>query len=286
MESPTLPQLSSALAQALQHSNHLNGEITTTDVYEPEFGQHVSRLRGTMFYVCQGSCLCGTVNNRGKVIYCYGDLVPRQGELFAEGTESNGSTTSKDLLAALLGAWIVGILALLIVLLLIRKSIVSVKHHLEKVSDRLPVYHDDDLLSQNSTTSPGPGHVKDTTLDSVVGLDDGDGGRHTPSDALGFQSGSFNGGGGGGGGGGVGSEDHHDLFSEDGTLTPDGFTDESPIHIGVQRLANQSKGVPVENLKKMRLHRKDFKKGGEALRGKNVVENFRVKEKDMKRTMK
>lgn len=81
-------------------------------------------------------------------------------------------------------------------------------------------------------------------------------------------------------------QDHHDLFSEDGTLTPDGFTDESPIHIGVQRLANQSKGVPVENLKKMRLHRKDFKKGGEALRGKNVVENFRVKEKDMKRTMK
>lgn len=112
MESPTLPQLSSALAQALQHNNHLHGEITTTDVYEPEFGQHVSRLRGTMFYVCQGSCLCGTVNNRGKVIYCYGDLVPRQGELFAEGTESNGSTTSKDLLAALLGAWIVGILAL------------------------------------------------------------------------------------------------------------------------------------------------------------------------------
>lgn len=52
------------------------------------------------------------------------------------------------------------------------------------------------------------------------------------------------------------------------------------------RLAAQSKGVPVEHLKKMRLHRKDFKKGGEALRGKNVTENFRVKEKDMKRTMK
>ena len=64
------------------------------------------------------------------------------------------------------------------------------------------------------------------------------------------------------------------------------LTDESPIHIGVQRLAAQSKGVPVESLKKMRLHRKDFKKGGEALRGKNVTENFRVKEKDMKRTMR
>ena len=50
------------------------------------FDEHVKRLRGTMFYVCkvgspgydefeqilsqrfQGSCLCGTVSNRGKVI--------------------------------------------------------------------------------------------------------------------------------------------------------------------------------------------------------------------------
>ncbi len=79
---------------------------------------------------------------------------------------------------------------------------------------------------------------------------------------------------------------HHDAFSDDGTLTPDPLTDESPIHIGMQRLAVPSKGVPVEQLKKMRLQRKDFKKGGEALRGKNVTENFRVKEKDIKRTMK
>lgn len=42
----------------------------------------------------------------------------------------------------------------------------------------------------------------------------------------------------------------------------------------------------MEKLKQVRLHRKDFKKGGEALRGKNVTENFRVKEKDVKRTMK
>ena len=58
------------------------------------------------------SCLCGTVNNRGKVIYCYGDLVPRQGELFAEGGEQNGKTSSKDLLAAQLGLWTFGIFAL------------------------------------------------------------------------------------------------------------------------------------------------------------------------------
>ena len=75
------------------------------------------------------------------------------------------------------------------------------------------------------------------------------------------------------------------MYSEDGTLTPGELTDDSPIHIGVARLGPQ-KGVPVEQLKKMRLQRRDFKKGGEALRGKNVTEAFRVKEKDIKRTMK
>ena len=51
-------------------------------------------------------------------------------------------------------------------------------------------------------------------------------------------------------------------------------------------ITGMKKGVPVEKLKTMRLHKKDFKRGGEALRGKNVTDNFRVKEKDVKRTMK
>ena len=60
----------------------------------------------------QGSCLCGTVgNNRGKVIYCYGDLVPRQNEIFSESGAS-GKTSPRDLLAAQLGIWVFGLLAL------------------------------------------------------------------------------------------------------------------------------------------------------------------------------
>ncbi len=47
-----------------------------------------------------------------------------------------------------------------------------------------------------------------------------------------------------------------------------------------------NKNIPVEKMRTLRLHRKDFKKGGEALRGKNVAEGYRIKEKDMKRTMK
>ena len=87
------------------------GVVPSSD-QDPGFQEHVNSLRDTMFYVCQGSCLCGTVNNRGKVIYCYGDLVPRHGELFAEGAEQQGSTSSKDLLAAQLGIWTFGIVAL------------------------------------------------------------------------------------------------------------------------------------------------------------------------------
>ncbi len=69
-------------------------------------------------------------------------------------------------------------------------------------------------------------------------------------------------------------------------LGPDGEPlDDIPIHIGVARLGPQ-KGVPVEKLKKIRLQRRDYKKGGEGLRGKNVTEAFRVKEKEIKRTMK
>ena len=65
------------------------------------------------------------------------------------------------------------------------------------------------------------------------------------------------------------------------------MTDESPINVGSARLgATASKAPPVAKLKTMRIGRKDFKKGGEALRGKNVTEAFRIKEKDMKRTMK
>ena len=42
----------------------------------------------------------------------------------------------------------------------------------------------------------------------------------------------------------------------------------------------------VSTLRTLRLGRKDFGKAGDGLRGKNVTEAFRVKEKDLKRTGK
>ena len=63
-------------------------------------------------------------------------------------------------------------------------------------------------------------------------------------------------------------------------------TDESPLHMNNRNMQNMKGGIPTEKLKKIRINRKDFKKGGDGLRGKNVTEQFRVKDKDMKRTMK
>jgi len=37
-----------------------------------------------------------------------------------------------------------------------------------KMTERLPLYHDDDLISNHSATSP-PLHGKDTTMDTMVG---------------------------------------------------------------------------------------------------------------------
>lgn len=142
------------------------GQIVPPTNEDPGFQEHVNSLKNTMFYVCQGSCLCGTVNNRGKVIYCYGDLVPRGGELFPEGQGPESGTSSHDLLTAQLGIWTFGIVALLIVLILIRKSISSMKRHLEKMTDRLPYHFDDDMISNHSATSPNM-HGKDTTMDTM-----------------------------------------------------------------------------------------------------------------------
>ncbi|XP_023347118.1 uncharacterized protein LOC111715930 isoform X2 [Eurytemora carolleeae] len=231
------------------------------------FGEHVNNLRGTMFYVCQGSCLCGTVNNRGKVIYCYGDLVPRHGELFSETTNNNNKASPRDLLAAQLGIWVFGLIALLVVLLLIRKSISSLRQHIEKVTERLPWYHDDDdLLSNNSTATSPHIHGKDTTLESMgsyVDLKTPDIEEYPRSPTVEFPTTPPPP---------MGESDLETGFSKN---TPGWFG-----NVGTIRTR------PTNKLKKLRLKGKDFKKGGEALRGKNVIEAYRVKEKDLKRTMK
>ena len=80
---------------------------------------------GSIFYVCQvgwspaackddplyaqNSCLCRSVNNRGKLIYCYSDLVP------GEARDSPGDLTelvTTNLLTAQTVIWSLGLSAL------------------------------------------------------------------------------------------------------------------------------------------------------------------------------
>lgn len=147
-----LQQATSYLNSGIAGSGSDTGSAVNED---PGFHEHVNSLRDTMFYVCQGNCLCSTVNNRGKVIYCYGDLVPRGDEILgAEAVQADGGTSSNDLLLAQLGVCTFGICVLLLVLILIRSSIRSMKSHLEKMSNRLPYHFDDDEMSNHSATSP------------------------------------------------------------------------------------------------------------------------------------
>ena len=76
----------------------------------------------------------------------------------------------------------------------------------------------------------------------------------------------------------------------DGTLTPDTDrqADSSPLPLRGVTAGGAGAGGPAGSgtLKTLRVGRKDYKKGGDGLRGKNVTEAFRVKDKDLKRTMK
>ena len=51
-------------------------------------------------------------------------------------------------------------------------------------------------------------------------------------------------------------------------------------------LRSSTPATPTNKLKKLRLKGKDYKKGGDGLRGKNVMESSRVKSSDLRRMMK
>ncbi|CAB4065345.1 EDEM2 [Lepeophtheirus salmonis] len=192
---------------------------------DPAFSDQLKASKDTMFYICKGACLCGIVDNKGKVIYCYGEFFPRQGDIFQDEEEYRISSSNYGLLAAQVAITIVGLFAILIVLILIKSTLSSYLHHDMMFME--PMIKKDDIIG-----------VPDTLPPPLTSEDD----PH--------------------------SEHTHDEVS---------------THSSNTRIGASGKSVPVEKLKTLRLHRKDFKKGGEGLRGKNVTENFRIKEKDMKR---
>jgi hypothetical protein len=60
----------------------------------------------------QSSCLCRTVNNRAKVIYCFSDMVPMHGDKFEGSPSIQGGNYDRNILSAQIVVWVVGFSAL------------------------------------------------------------------------------------------------------------------------------------------------------------------------------
>ena len=71
------------------------------------------------------------------------------------------------------------------------------------------------------------------------------------------------------------------LSDEDKLDSPD-----TPLSLNIRGREGGGKAGKDTALRTLRVGRKDRKKAGDGLRGKNVTEAFRVKEKDLKRTGK
>ena len=75
-----------------------------------------------------------------------------------------------------------------------------------------------------------------------------------------------------------GPQDEEELENEGGLFH---YGLQSPIGgVGVRSPINAYK------LRALRINKKDYKKSGNALRGKNLMEGYRVKEKDLKKTLR
>ena len=71
------------------------------------------------------------------------------------------------------------------------------------------------------------------------------------------------------------------MSDEDKLDSPD-----TPLSLNIRGREGGGKAGKDNALRTLRVGRKDRKKAGDGLRGKNVTEAFRVKEKDLKRTGK
>ena len=68
--------------------------------------------RNLLKFYFQSSCLCRTVNNRAKVIYCFSDMVPMHGDKFEVSASIQGGNYDRNILSAQIVVWVVGLSAL------------------------------------------------------------------------------------------------------------------------------------------------------------------------------
>jgi len=83
--------------------------------------------------------------------------------------------------------------------------------------------------------------------------------------------------------------DEGDPEDEEGGMGMEGVEEEGEgdgLTVETLWLRSSTPATPTNKLKKLRLKGKDYKKGGDGLRGKNVMESSRVKSSDLRRMMK
>lgn len=111
------------------------------EVLEKGRAETVNYSSSVMFHICQGSCFCaGEGRSKGKVLYCFGEMVIERSNLREEEKGSGGAEEEQMYYIQLAQLVIVValILAVLSVLLCIHSGVSRVRRQVTRILDSLP----------------------------------------------------------------------------------------------------------------------------------------------------
>jgi len=115
------------------------------------------RLAKKMFHICQGSCFCAGDGRtkKGKVLYCFGEMVIERANL-REEEEGSGRVEEEQMYYIQLAQLVVVvalILAVLSVLLCIHSGVTRVRRQVTRILETLPDCHDWDREGEHRELS-------------------------------------------------------------------------------------------------------------------------------------
>jgi len=95
-----------------------------------------------MFHICQGTCMCASSEggNKGKVLYCYGEVVLQRDLMRGDTNEPSEEEQTEIyfLQISQIVAYVVLILAILLVLLSIRKGLGKIQSQVKHILLTIP----------------------------------------------------------------------------------------------------------------------------------------------------
>lgn len=127
--------------------HHLLGRQSSADILDHILGKQKEEetfdQSSTMFHICQGSCFCaGEGRSKGKVLYCFGEMVIERSNL-REEEKGSGSVEEQQMYYMQLAQLVIVvalILAVLSVLLCIHSGVSRVRRQVTRILDSLPDY--------------------------------------------------------------------------------------------------------------------------------------------------